>query len=64
MVGHCITPRKKRTLDPDLPDITLQEEAAVPQVGRASQTASHLPVLLHDFNHLTHGCRGIEEESA
>lgn len=43
--------------DPAPPDITLQEEAAVPKVGRASQTAGHLPILLHDLDHLTHGCR-------
>lgn len=46
--------------DPAPPDITLQEEAAVPKVGRTSQTAGHLPVLLHDLDHLTHGCRGTE----
>lgn len=47
-------------IDPAPPDITLQEEATVPKVGRASQTAGHLPILLHDLDHLTHGCRGTE----
>lgn len=46
--------------DPAPPDITLQKEATVPKVGRAPQTAGHLPVLLHDLDHLTHGCRGTE----
>lgn len=37
------------------PDVALQEQAAVPQVGRAAQAAGHLPVLLHDLDHLAHG---------
>lgn len=46
--------------DPAPPDVTLQEEAAVPKVGRASQAAGHLPILLHDLDHLTHGCTGTQ----
>lgn len=46
--------------DPAPPDITLKEEATVAKVGRAAQAAGHLPILLHDLDHLTHGCRGTE----
>lgn len=44
------------------PDVTLQEEAAIAQVGRAPQAARHLPILLHDLDHLTHGCKGAGEQ--
>lgn len=39
-----------------LPEVTLQEQATVAEIGRTSQTTSDLPVLLHDLHHLTHGC--------
>lgn len=38
-----------------IPNITLEKQAAVAEIGRASQTACHLSVLLHDLHHLTHG---------
>lgn len=60
MAGHT---KAAGRLRPAPPDITLQEEAAVPQVGRAPQAASHLPVFLHDLDHLTHGCKGTEGEA-
>lgn len=39
-----------------VPEVTLEEQAAIAEIGRASQTACNLPVLLHDLHHLTHGC--------
>lgn len=38
-----------------VPEVTLHEQAAVLEIGRASQTTGDLSVLLHDLHHLTHG---------
>lgn len=40
-----------------IPDVTLQEQAAIAEIGGASQTAGDLPVLLHDLHHFTHSCQ-------
>lgn len=45
-----------------IPDITLEKQAAVAEIGRASQTACHLSVLLHDLHHLAHGFEEITAE--
>lgn len=46
-----------------LPDVALKEEAVIAEVGRAAQAASHLPVFLHDLDHLTHGCKRTGERT-
>lgn len=48
VLGGIVQPRR-------VPEVTLHEQAAVSEVGRASQTTGDLSVLLHDLHHLTHG---------
>jgi len=45
-----------------LPEVALEEQAAVTEIGGTSQAACDLPVLLHDLYHLPHGCGEAEEE--
>lgn len=48
-------PSNMHKISISIPHITLEKQAAVAEIGRASKTACHLSVLLHDLHHLTHG---------
>lgn len=46
-----------------LPDVALKKEAVIAEVGRAAKAAGHLPIFLHDLDHLTHGCKRAGERT-